>query len=578
MDIYLGHIYSRQYISKANRQYCIHRSCTNRYKYRLLQQTVARTLVIILLLSFRTASAYQRTTNFIATGYIRKIPTTNHLLHRPQHLDQTTLCKMSSSTSLPPKTEQQERRWMVSPMEQNGKRVPKASIQSVFMTTAFIPVWAITVLPLSILYQTGNILVQQVQKITKGKSSTSQQPALTSVLDSGYVVDPSTIVAHQERTYDIVVLGVTGFTGYLAARHLIKTYGIGQSVKWAIAGRSVTKLNDVKVRLSQEFDPPLDVSQLETIVVDTSIPSTLPKLVAQTRVVATTAGPYTLYGNHVVEFCTKFGTHYVDITGEVDWIKTMICTWQTTAQQTGAKIVPFCGHDSIPWDISAMLLQQKMHEEQNDSVHHMVFYDEMVGGAPGGTFATIMTNIEGKAVKAPRVEFDPFLRLPDGTKSSKVCNADLSMLPRQLIPPQWNALNADIKSSPEKWTTPFVMALVNSQVVRWSYALRSIIGTSHKDTTSHDNTITYSESVVHTNAATAYVNYVGMILFGSMLLNPVTAYIMKQYLLPKPGDGPSMKSMENKRKFFLLYRYASAKDHSCSSPSNATIVSFSSIL
>lgn len=62
--------------------------------------------------------------------------------------------------------------------------------------------------------------------------------------------------------------------------------------------------------------------------------------------------------------------------------------------------------------------------------------------------------------------------------------------------------------------------------------------------------MTYSESVVHANLSTAYVNYVGMVLFGTMLLNPITAYVMKRFL-PKPGEGPSMDSMERtgKRKF-----------------------------
>jgi short subunit dehydrogenase-like uncharacterized protein len=143
------------------------------------------------------------------------------------------------------------------------------------------------------------------------------------------------------------VLGATGFTGYLAARHLAKTYGVNQSVKWAIAGRSASKLDQVKSALALELNQPEIATSLDTIVVDTSIPATLPKLVSVTRVVATTAGPYSLYGNSVVEFCAKFGTHYVDITGEVQWVQAMLCQWQTTAQASGAILVPFCGHGTF---------------------------------------------------------------------------------------------------------------------------------------------------------------------------------------------------------------------------------------
>jgi short subunit dehydrogenase-like uncharacterized protein len=171
-------------------------------------------------------------------------------------------------------------------------------------------------------------------------------------LDSGYLVDESLIIPRAKRQYDIVILGATGFTGYLAARHIAKTYG--NKIKWAIAGRSAEKLQKVIQRLSQEVEQQHSTGtdtkpalKIDTIICDTSVPSTLPNLVANTRVVATTAGPYSLYGTSVVEFCAKFGTHYVDITGEVDWVKAMICEFQGTAQKTGAKIIPFCGHECV---------------------------------------------------------------------------------------------------------------------------------------------------------------------------------------------------------------------------------------
>ena len=90
--------------------------------------------------------------------------------------------------------------------------------------------------------------------------------------------------------------------------------------------------------------------------------STLPTLVKDTRAVITTAGPFQKYGSNVVEFCAKYGTHYVDITGESDWVQNMIVQWHETAQKTGAKIVSMCGHDCVPWDLTVMKLEEALPE------------------------------------------------------------------------------------------------------------------------------------------------------------------------------------------------------------------------
>ena len=49
-----------------------------------------------------------------------------------------------------------------------------------------------------------------------------------------------------EREFDIIVYGATGFTGRLVAEHMLKTYGVGRDVRWAMAGRSKTKLEAVR--------------------------------------------------------------------------------------------------------------------------------------------------------------------------------------------------------------------------------------------------------------------------------------------------------------------------------------------
>ena len=55
-----------------------------------------------------------------------------------------------------------------------------------------------------------------------------------------------------ETAHDLVVFGATSFVGQILTRYLLETYGVGQSVKWAIAGRSESKLNTLKSSLGDK--------------------------------------------------------------------------------------------------------------------------------------------------------------------------------------------------------------------------------------------------------------------------------------------------------------------------------------
>lgn len=418
----------------------------------------------------------------------------------------TTALNMSGKSLLP------------SPVVENSRWIPSSSTTDLLFTIATLPLWAVTVLPLSIFYQIGrNVLTPLLPK--------SEKPTI----DSGYVVKTEDIIPSKKRKYDLVILGASGFTGQLAARHLAKTYGVNKSVKWAVAGRSQSKLNQMKKELAAETGIP-EVNDVDTIICDTSIPATLPKLVAQCRCLVTTTGPYSLYGNAVVEFCVKFSTHYVDITGEVEWVKAMIQQWQSKAQETGAILVPFCGHDSIPWDLSVQNMEKVLNEECNDYLESVTFWDETAGEPPGGTIATIFAGVEGKIGSAKGATFDPFLKLPDGTESEHKCTPDLPMWIKKSTSP-W-----DQDSESSRWTTPFLMAGVNSEVVGWSHALRS----------KGSKTLVYREMRVNKDFNAAFVSHAQLLMFFSALLNPVTGTLLKKYVLPKPGDGPSLSNMEDK--------------------------------
>ena len=111
---------------------------------------------------------------------------------------------------------------------------------------------------------------------------------------------------------DVVVYGASGFTGQLCAKYL-KSIGLA-SDRWAIAGRNAEKLEGIKAKLG------LDAG-VQVLIADSSDRAALDALVKQTTTVITTVGPFLKYGEALVAACAHAGTHYVDITGEVAFMK-----------------------------------------------------------------------------------------------------------------------------------------------------------------------------------------------------------------------------------------------------------------
>nr|WP_225960751.1 saccharopine dehydrogenase NADP-binding domain-containing protein [Nonomuraea africana] len=142
-----------------------------------------------------------------------------------------------------------------------------------------------------------------------------------------------------ELMYDIVLFGASGFTGALTAEYLAEAVPPG--CRWALAGRNRAKLEALG------HDVPL-------LHADVTDPASLAAVAEQARVVATTVGPYIRYGEPLVKACARAGTHYVDLTGEPEFVDRMFVRYDGMARSTGAKIVHACGFDSIPYDLGVL--------------------------------------------------------------------------------------------------------------------------------------------------------------------------------------------------------------------------------
>lgn len=190
-------------------------------------------------------------------------------------------------------------------------------------------------------------------------------------------------MATQQRSYDLVLFGATGFTGRLTAEYLAGRMA-STRFKWAIAGRNRGKLDEIK-RALVAIEPKAEA----VAVLDANVesPGSLDALACSTRVVITTVGPYARYGEPLVAACARAGTDYVDLTGEPEFVDRMIERYDEEARKTGARIVHCCGFDSIPHDLGAYFTVKQLSSDQPIVVEGFV---RGGGKFSGGTWASAL--------------------------------------------------------------------------------------------------------------------------------------------------------------------------------------------
>ena len=217
----------------------------------------------------------------------------------------------------------------------------------------------------------------------------------------------------KSRTYDLVLLGATGFTGGLTAEYLAAHVPAG--TRWALAGRSRGKLEAVRDRLTRVAPEAAALALLEADVTDAG---SMRAVAEATRVVATTVGPYIRHGEPLVAACAATGTDYLDLTGEPEFVDLMWVRHHAAAQASGARLVNCCGFDSIPHDLGAQFTVEQLSTLGPVSVKGFV---QAGGSFSAGTFHSAVTAF-GRArqyakVAAQRKRLETF---PDGRAARAV--------------------------------------------------------------------------------------------------------------------------------------------------------------
>ncbi|KAF0686700.1 Aste57867_21542 [Aphanomyces stellatus] len=156
------------------------------------------------------------------------------------------------------------------------------------------------------------------------------------------------------REFDIVVFGASGFTGQYVALYLAKrALELKKPLKWAIAGRSRKKLEDTREWVMRQ-EPSYKGDDIPIIVADAFDAPSLEAMCSSTAILLTCAGPFLYFGEPVVKACIAAHTHYLDITGEVQFVLETMVKYNAAAQANDCVVVSCVGYDSLPTELSAL--------------------------------------------------------------------------------------------------------------------------------------------------------------------------------------------------------------------------------
>ncbi len=317
--------------------------------------------------------------------------------------------------------------------------------------------------------------------------------------------------------FKLIVFGATGFTGRLVAEYLQAS----GATRWAIAGRNAGKLAAVRDELGLPPDLPL-------LQADAGDAAALRALVARTRVVISTVGPYQLHGEPLVTACAEAGTDYVDLCGEPLWMARMIDKLTAPARKSGARIVFSCGFDSIPFDLGVVYLQTQAQARFGAPLREVrARVARMKGTASGGTLASMMETFEALRREPALAQkmADPFALTP-GFKG----------------PAQPDDQGAALDDWVDLWAGPFVMAAINTKNVHRSNALRG-----HpwgQDFVYSEKLLTGRPGMTDRGAQRARA-LARMTRWQNRVLGfaPARA-LLRRFVLTQPGDGPSKAARE----------------------------------
>lgn len=330
------------------------------------------------------------------------------------------------------------------------------------------------------------------------------------------------------REFDLIVWGATGFTGALASEYLARAH---PGVRFAFGGRQLSKLERTRERIAARLNDPR-VRDVPLVACAGDDEALRESVCARATCVLTFAGPYDApHAYALARACVASRTHYVDITGEPQFVREVVDTVHADARAAGVGVISCAGYDSVPWDLGAFACAKAMKARGGALTGAKAHAGASKGGVSGGTIASAANALTSATTKKFKGMGDPFFFARDALRGRKDVDGDAL---RWAKPQGGTAYDEDTKL----WTMPSIMAGINSKVVARSFALDA------DGSRGYAPTFTYDESDLCASKTKARLGTLALGVFGAAFITPPLRWLMRKTILPAQGEGPSEHTRE----------------------------------
>jgi short subunit dehydrogenase-like uncharacterized protein len=335
------------------------------------------------------------------------------------------------------------------------------------------------------------------------------------------------------REFDVIVVGASGYTGQRVCEYLShRARETGQ--RWAVAGRRAEVLAPLAERHGATG----------AIAADCTLPSEAAELAARGAAIANLAGPYYQRAETLVGACAAAGTHYLDLTGELVFVRSIIDRFHDTARASGARIAPVAGYEALPFDLMALALLEDYMDRHGRSPERIDLLAGAMQPPPGSGGLSDM--ISGGTAETMRVmlEHDFSGLAEDPTALNPAEDPDRDEI-RRAMPYDMTPRADDL----EPWSMPiFPGPYLHPAVVNRTFALL------RREQRPIPASIRYRERMSAPisgpfQAPASYMMSMNAAVMGWLMTTPLKTprqmmKLVADRFFPKPGAGPSLDTLD----------------------------------